>query len=401
MLQITEIDSRATEPSAAPGARGPRPVSAAPGLLASYPELDALRGLAAFAVILGHFLPGDMFLNRGFHFGRAGVVLFFILSGFLIVNILLEARAQIEAGHSLGAACRTFYLRRVLRIFPLYFAVLLFFCAIGYGPVTSRFWWHAAYLSNFGSGLFGLDFGNLEHFWSLCVEEQFYFVIPLIVLALPVRWSWRIIAGLCVGGMAAKGILGVLTHSWLTATRLPFANLEGLCYGATIAYALRNPRLLWILRRAARMLTIPALLALAALQGYRAELGPKVYDTPLYIAAIDAAIVLSLGPIVLAIAQRPSGAGWAVLRVPPLRYLGRISYGTYVYHYAMIPLLTLLLAKLGLGFQSPQHQVLSLALCTAITLAVAAVSWHLLESPILRLKDRLPREHPKAPAIGE
>jgi peptidoglycan/LPS O-acetylase OafA/YrhL len=174
------------KPGAAEAGRGS-------GILDRYPELDGLRAVAAFAVLVGHLYPRSTWVVDGFHFGRFGVDLFFILSGFLIVNILLQGRAGIERGRSLAGQLKNFYVRRVLRIFPLYFGILLVFGVLRYGTVPSQFWWHATYTSNYGTALYGINFGNFEHFWSLCVEEQFYLVIPLSVLALPprkLRWGF-------------------------------------------------------------------------------------------------------------------------------------------------------------------------------------------------------------------
>ncbi len=116
------------------------------------------------------------------HFGRLGVVLFFCISGFLIGRILIQHRLSYEKGaYTRSKALVDFYVRRGLRIFPLYFGVILVFCLIGYAPITNRIAWHLTYTSNYGE-IFGIDMANAAHFWSLCVEEQFYLIVPFVIL---------------------------------------------------------------------------------------------------------------------------------------------------------------------------------------------------------------------------
>jgi peptidoglycan/LPS O-acetylase OafA/YrhL len=137
------------------------------------PQLDGLRALAVAAVAWWHWAPPE------YHFqipwGDLGVQLFFVLSGFLITAILWHGRSEYQRLGQRGfLTLRRFYMRRFLRIFPLYYAVVLMTALIGIKSVRETFFWNIAYLSNFYLFLRGEWRGPISHFWSLAVEEQFY-----------------------------------------------------------------------------------------------------------------------------------------------------------------------------------------------------------------------------------
>jgi peptidoglycan/LPS O-acetylase OafA/YrhL len=198
--------------------------------------VDILRFAGAFGVLIGHFGPPASRLYGLVHFSRAGVVLFFCISGLLVGRNLLRYRRTIHDGAwTRGGALRYFYLRPSLRIFPLYYAVVLVFVAIGYRPVAERAVWHLTYTSNYGQML-GLDMANAAHFWSLCVEEQFYLVVPFLILWTPVRRIPHLLLGLLVVSVGAKVVIAYATHSWLLTTRGLIGNMEGLLVGLLMAH---------------------------------------------------------------------------------------------------------------------------------------------------------------------
>ena len=138
-------------------------------------RFDGLRALAVLAVIQHHF--GIKAVNDVLAPGGPAVQLFFVLSGYLITGILLDAREQADR----GAALTTFYIRRALRIFPAYYVALTLAASLNVN-VYDAWPWHAAYLSNVRIALDGKWPGPVSHFWSLSVEEQFYLLWPMIVL---------------------------------------------------------------------------------------------------------------------------------------------------------------------------------------------------------------------------
>src|SRR5262245_57382334 len=188
-----------------------------PGLDGHIPALDGLRGVAILLVMLHHFTviqPAGAFekwFERFAHLGMHGVDLFFVLSGFLITGILFDSKGE---PHFL----RNFYMRRSLRIFPLYYAVVVFSFLLvpiilahvaGLAGKLSRFqgasedWvWYVFYLSNFSiARVSAFRHGILDVTWSLAIEEQFYLVWALCVLF----FNWRTLRGICLGA-----ILGAL-----------------------------------------------------------------------------------------------------------------------------------------------------------------------------------------------
>ena len=152
------------------------------------PQLDSLRTIAVFGVMLHHFWP-EAEIRAGLTFGFLGVQLFFVLSGFLITGILLRGR---EVAHRTQQSARKsfglFYARRFLRIFPLFYATLAVAWWVGLPEVRDSVFWHLAYASNIYFVHIGDWHGSISHLWSLAVEEQFYLVWPFIILLTPRRF---------------------------------------------------------------------------------------------------------------------------------------------------------------------------------------------------------------------
>src|SRR5665213_1037330 len=163
------------------------------GTLIGYmPQLDGLRALAVLAVWFEHWgappIPGLKYIHE---LGGLGVFLFFVLSGFLITGILLRGREAIETqGIALREVTRTFYIRRFLRILPVYY-VVLFSTAILLPNTRRLFWWHFTYTTNLWYGVHWFDYVPGAHFWSLAVEEQFYLAWPWLVLLTPRRFLMK------------------------------------------------------------------------------------------------------------------------------------------------------------------------------------------------------------------
>ena len=153
--------------------------------------LDGLRGIAVTLVIAYHSLAlgaEDHHAFEPFHPGSFGVRLFFVLSGYLITGIFIKARTDAEAADwPLRRVLLAFYLRRVLRIFPVAYLCILVAWLIGDRSVTRYAAWYLTYAQNILFADVGWQ-GKLTHFWSLAVEEQFYLVWPFLALWLPRRF---------------------------------------------------------------------------------------------------------------------------------------------------------------------------------------------------------------------
>ena len=145
-------------------------------------QLDALRTVAVTMVIATHWLPKatTFWFNGGF-----GVKLFFVTSGFLITGILLNARKEAEqSGFQVTGVLRSFYTRRFLRIFPLFYATLALIYCLHVQAARDFIWWLVAYLGNIVIAYQGAWVDGIAHFWSLAVEEQFYLLFPLLLVFL-------------------------------------------------------------------------------------------------------------------------------------------------------------------------------------------------------------------------
>ena len=328
-------------------------------------QLDTLRFLAFVGVFLFH---AD---DKAFTYGAMGVPLFFVLSGFLITRLLV-----LNEGPSLGLSLSAFYARRTLRIFPLYYAVLCVLLLAGTLPHAG---WYFTYLHNVYVFHEHAWTGNTQHFWSLCVEEQFYLLFPLLLLATRPRRRFLLLAGCVVGSVATRvGLYWYYPQAYSYAL-LPVAGeyLAWGCVAGLYDVAARDRRL-----PAGALVAVGVLVAgLTALLHFgfafpSVAAGKTVYPT---FHAVGFALVI-LGAWRLE-------AGWllAALSVRPVVYLGRISYGLYVYHNFCYGV------KGRLVDWIPQlESIPGPAFVLAATIGLAMLSWHLFEYPINRLKSRFP-----------
>lgn len=351
------------------------------------PQLDGMRAIAIASVLISHFLPSDYLANRLLHLGRLGVVMFFVLSGFLITGILLRYREQSLMGTiTRPQYFRVFYVRRMLRIFPIYYLVIGAGILVGFGPVRQYWYWHVTYLSNLAAGFLGIDFGVTAHLWSLCVEEQFYLIWPLMVLLASRRALLRIALFLIVGSIAFKLIGGMAGLGWRGTNFATFGCLDSLGLGAMLAI-LRHERSdwpHWVKSCATYSLAFGLLLALA-LEVFRFIEPSDVREYFLYQGMIDLGFGLVSVSLVNAAANNSTYLIGRVLQSGPLVYIGKISYGIYLYHPFLRAALPRFLQQLGISI--PLTGFGTLFFYSAMSIALAAISWHFFEKPINNLKE--------------
>jgi peptidoglycan/LPS O-acetylase OafA/YrhL len=337
-----------------------------------------MRGIAVLLVMVLHFalVEGATGAERLFfgvtRVGWVGVDLFFVLSGFLITGILYDARG---GAHFF----RNFYMRRVLRIFPLYYAFLFLVLVLlpiarpaSAAPAGTQFWlW--TYLSNVLFARVGWEGmpGHTTHLWSLAIEEQFYLLWPLALLVLlRVRRETAlvIVVGLTLASGAWRGFLFATGASVPRLYNGFDTHADGLLLGCALALAGRAE---WRRLALAWPLAVASLILAAALLPWR---HPLVYAGGLWFIALAATILIA------AIASGHAVGLVRLLQLAPLAWLGVISYGFYLWHYPVL----MLLRGHGGGLPGPALVVGAFA----ITLAAAVASWHLLESPATRLRPR-------------
>jgi peptidoglycan/LPS O-acetylase OafA/YrhL len=352
------------------------------GLPKYMPQLDSLRGFAVLAVMLFHFVPQ--------HFGKTplgwmGVRFFFVLSGFLITSILLRERELVERGHEkFWFALRQFYVRRFLRIFPVYYLVLILLAIFNASEIRHNFLWHISYLSNVKFVLDGYFHLWVAHFWTLSVEEQFYILWPTLILFLPrkVLFPTLILIALC--GPAYRYIALVKYFSGLACEVLLPASLDTLGIGSLLAL---------LLHKAGRWSANRKWFALA---GWAGLFG---YGLIYWIEAkgMGGTVSFALSETVFAVCAlgviahcAHGGSKWRarILEWKPLIYIGAISYGLYVYHELVTTVIDMLVDKKKLSLT--RWGIITLKF--AFTFLVAIVSWHIFEKPVNRLKRFFPYE---------
>ncbi|WP_338875738.1 acyltransferase [Spirosoma sp. SC4-14] len=360
------------------------------------PQLDSLRTFAVLLVILYHWFPAGEGINR-LPNGTIGVMVFFVISGFLITRILLENRNRINAGQTtLGETYRNFFVRRVLRIFPLYYLAITFVW-IAF-PETSDIDQHPLYYYLYGYNILLNKTGNwadiLSPFWTLGVEEQLYLVWPWIVLLTPksvLKWV--------IAAMIASGILFRAYGYWQGNPDgvLTPASFDAFGMGALWAWTITDQSelipTLW------KRLSQVSLLALAGFFGLLTLPGDHIVVVLFQRFFIS---ILSLFLIVRA-SVGIGGIAGSVLNTTGLQYIGRISYGIYVFHMMVpgfiVPFVMKVINRLGLhislGYWS--HRLVSLLLL----LIVASVSWYLFEKPINELKRYFAYTKPVSKSVGQ
>jgi peptidoglycan/LPS O-acetylase OafA/YrhL len=342
------------------------------------PQFDGLRALAVLTVMIDHFSADvpNFPLPDWIHLGTTGVRLFLVLSGYFITASLRRARDRMEAGHlSAGKTIRAFYWRRLLRIGPAYFVFAAIALLLNLGTIRHNWPWVFTGTVNWLIAWENQWPLAVSHLWSICVQEQFYLIWPLLILLLSRRWMLPIIMSVALAGIAFR--IGCVVFSVPTIARwvLPFGSLDSLAAGAALGWyggRLRPSRAGWLIGAICL-----SMLAVAAIwrNGDPTRLRSVLVEP------------LEAGAFVILVARTATGFGGAVARFlsnPGLVFAGRISYGLYIYHVLVAMLFHRWLPspfQFLLTMPSLRLVVLGVA-----TLFVAALSWRLLEQPINRFR---------------
>lgn len=346
------------------------------------PQLDGLRAFAVFLVCLHHWT------EIGGELGIIGVQIFFVLSGFLITGILLREKSAVDSGEqTVGFSLRQFYIRRFLRIFPLYYFCLALFVVLDEFDAREVGAWHALYLSNvffFLNGRFSDPFSHyFAHFWSLAVEEQFYLFWPLLVLCVPIARLGYVIAAMILVAPISKALIYASGGTeFASHSVLLVSNLDTLGLGALAAWWQHTGRETPPgLVRPSRWL-VPVSVAIIALLrvGTRTE----------WLFLLDSLAVAVVGLyLVLSAAEGFTGLAGRILSNGVMVYLGRISYGLYIWHMFAPPFLRNILAAFGLP-ESWNTGLIGFSLMTLWTVAAASLTWFTFERPLNELKKFFP-----------
>lgn len=349
------------------------------------PQLDGLRGLAVLFVQWFHYSPVGRHVF-GESLGAIGVDLFFVLSGYLITGILLDAESVAKSSGEKWFVLRQFYIRRALRLAPLFYATILCAVVIDTPPFRTAWPWHVTYLSNFYQWFHGRG-GYGSNLWSLAVEEQFYLLWPIILVFLPMRYIPRAMVLLVL--LAPLFRLAVVKHfpGYDPYLMLPSA-WDCLGAGALMATAPRTrsgiPTVLW-----ARLLLGSGLLVLVAAQ------------LPGWWILRQTGWALCFAWLVYLSGHGLKGRVGRLLKSRPLVFIGKISYGVYVlqgfalyYWYWLLyssPLpISRVCDKFGIPISLFTGELTDMSMSILITLIAAILSHRFIETPIHSLRHHFP-----------
>lgn len=359
--------------------------------------LDGVRGLAILMVMAVHLVGdatshtiGQRLVVKAASFGVLGVNLFFVLSGFLITGILLDAKGQ-------PSYFRNFYARRTLRIFPLYYLALgLLFIVLPQVTAPSPLLeqarlhqvWLWTYTTNFYIALQSswAALTYVSHFWSLAIEEHFYLLWPFVVFNFRREALERICIGVVVFGLALRIGASLAGMSELSISVLTPCRIDTLCCGGLFALlARRDAGVEVLVRRSGRAaLTLGAMIVALSAWCATTKLG-----LPVLHQVRNTAYALFFAALSLASLQSRTTTSGRIFQNGALRFFGKYSYGLYVYHGIFTWYLYETRAEDRLDTLLGNHWltiVARAALGVGASLVVALLSYHLFEKRFLALK---------------
>lgn len=342
-----------------------------------YEYLDSWRFIAVTVVILSHWLPGH---SIGIN-ARIGVDIFFALSGFLITENLLKQKVRIMDSWGLSAAFKTFYIRRALRIFPIYYLIIILLLIVPVSVLADHASWYLFYAVNIMISKQQAWPGMFSHLWSLGVEEQFYLLWPAVIFIFPIRWLDKIIIMLFVASLMYKEYFGSTD---------PYASIQlaacifTLCSGALLAYyKSTHARPYYIVKYDWWLFLFFSIGTFVAIQ-----YGYGKYWSDLIFAGL---LFFSIKILI----TRKSRLFDFLFANRYISFLGKISYGLYLYH-NFIPWLLR-----NLNGTEDQYVVKGISIFPVlhggwlifiqhwtILLVISVFSWFLIEKPICSLKKK-------------
>jgi peptidoglycan/LPS O-acetylase OafA/YrhL len=361
------------------------------------PVLDGVRGMAVLMVLLFHFWQGTPIYQHHFSpnaarimstlsIGQKGVDLFFVLSGFLITGILLRTKGTVNY-------FKNFYIRRSLRIFPLYYAVVLGCLTAGFIGSNPHFqweknWWYLLYLQNIGITFWPGSVAGPWHFWSLAVEEHFYLFWPLVVLIFDHRKLALFSLTLIIASILIRAVFLMLGLDVFTFTP---CRMDTLALGALLAIFFTNPQHWQRVVSWTRRLVLPvAGFGLGSFFILSGTGNPilQTFKYTLFALLCGFVIVLSLSSGRCNPAPGFFGHSW-------LRSMGKTSYAMYVFHPFIY---NLVLGRFYHGAWSPVRGmfwpalVVELTIALGLTILASWISWVAFEHPLVKLKGRFQYE---------
>jgi peptidoglycan/LPS O-acetylase OafA/YrhL len=337
-------------------------------------QIDALRFYAVFGVMLGHLYPKELPSIRfaaEFYSYLPGVPLFFCISGFLITGILISNQNQ-----PIKKLLKNFYIRRFLRIFPVYYLTIFALFIVNIDDYRSWFLYDFFYVTNIVQGLNGNFDGSVApHFWSLAVEEQFYLVWPILFLIFrgkncQIILLWSIF-------LTGSALMLFSENKFLMARTL--GCLSYLGSGSLLAYFWHYRKKYLFQLNALLTATLILFLAFVVVQSF----GFLKISNQFHL--LLSMLLIPLITLKFAIGFRTKMIK-AIVEFPAIIYMGKISYGIYIFHLlALFPAVAI--KKIG-SFEFLENIWIMLFFKIGITILLATLSWEFFEKRINKLKNK-------------
>jgi peptidoglycan/LPS O-acetylase OafA/YrhL len=355
-------------------------------------QLDGLRCIAVLLVLIDHWSAAVNTIP----FGPLGVTIFFVLSGFLITRILLVSKEKYkEQPGGLRKYWTKFFIRRTLRIFPVYYLSLAVLFVFNVPPVREKLAWCVLYATNIYIAIHQQWLGVIDHLWSLAVEEQYYLFFPFVIFFIPRRYLVHALIGFIVLSIALRGYFFYAGFDWVVPYVSTPACLDAFGLGGLLAYG-QLYRQETFEKIAKNTIWIWLGLILWIVNVYWAKTYMEIHNPANVIwerwtGSLFAVFLIGKGIVGF------KGTMKRILESPVALYFGKISYGLYVYHNfiynhyhtpATHPTLRILNKIYSFFPVLKGVMVFELFYFFLLTILLATVSWYIVEKPINSLKER-------------
>lgn len=361
-------------------------------------SLDGLRFLAVSLVLLDHWSNYKL----GFPASNLGVSLFFVLSGYLITGILLRSKDK-DQTNTIGhfKSLKLFYIRRTLRIFPLYYFILAVLYITNEPAARANIFWLATYMTNNYMAYTQQWMGSFDHLWSLAVEEQFYLFFPFVIFYCASKKLPYILIALISISVLLRMYFYLNGTYWVTPYVLMPTCLDALGLGSLLAYYKHESEIAYLKTNVLKtgfLVSLVAYICLVML--VRSPSEPHNFYSVVLLRFFESCISVFL--IAIFVSQSGNSGIFKSIRKTVFEnnvivFIGKISYGIYIYHHfiynfyytsATNPIAKIFsrinLISQGLG----DNEFVRIAVVFPIVVAVATISWYVFEKPINQLKER-------------
>ena len=342
-------------------------------------QLDGLRAFAILAVMEWHFVgntrpPGPL----NFPWGAFGVDLFFVLSSFLVTRSLLQIRGRTNDEHVPLVQLLKFYVRRYLRLTPVYYSALVLAALMHVPLVRESFWWHVSYLSNFYLSQEGWK-PYVAHLWYLAAQEQFLIFWAPTILFLPRRYLSSVVALTILCGPLSRILMADLDT--VTFYVMPFGYLEVLGLGSLLALSANSPRM----QRWWTAFSLPFIGGMLAALVIAVHILRLPSSVSLLLENVPSMLFCTW--LLAHVLEHEKGWLSRLLQTSPLIHLGRISYPIYIWHIFLIYVVFSLLPPFG--FNPPQSLTSRLALLFTFSVVVGTLALYWIQRPVDKIRHSL------------